>query len=206
MTPLFFSSPSHQKYHSERHHHEYTFVDANPLFTDYSTSGILLLPSSTKQKWLENVTVPTAVCMERILKCSSLLLLESGANVMNRPHLHIFAANAVFKALMPMIFLCTFVTTDIVLSIQMTPSLFPLPHLSPELSPLRPRRVTPTCTSTTMVLPWKTWILVPALSVYARLPDILVEANRPPHLMMMETVVLVLLLPTTLTTSFLCIP
>ena len=67
---------------------------------------------------------------------------------MNRPHFHIFAANAVFKALMPMIFLCTFVTTDIVLSIQMTPSLFPLPHLSPELSPLRPRRVIPTCTST----------------------------------------------------------
>jgi hypothetical protein len=89
--------------------------------------------------------------MERMLKCSSLLLLEGGANVMNRPHLYIFAANAVLKALMPMIFLCTFVTTVIVLSIQMTPSL-----LLPELSPLCLRRVIPTCTSTMMVLPWKT--------------------------------------------------
>jgi hypothetical protein len=58
-----------------------------------------------------------------------------------------FTANAVFKALTPMIFLCTFITTDIVSSIQMTPSLFLLPHLSPELSPLRLRRVIPTCTS-----------------------------------------------------------
>jgi hypothetical protein len=89
----------------------------------------------------------------KVLKSTA---VESRANVMNRPHFHIFVANSVFKALMPVIFLCTFITTDIVLSIQMTPSLFPLLHLSPELSPLCPRRVIPTCTSTMMVLPWKT--------------------------------------------------
>jgi hypothetical protein len=74
------------------------------------------------------------------------------------------------------------------------------------LSQHRQRRVIPTCTRTMMlVLPRKTWSLVPAFLVYTRLLEILVEANRLPHLIMMETAASEVLAPSTLITSFLCI-
>jgi hypothetical protein len=73
------------------------------------------------------------------------------ANILYHPRLLSSAKNAIFKACMPIIYQCTFITTVTVALLQITPLLFLLLHLSSELIPHLQRRVITLCTMITIV-------------------------------------------------------